>query len=34
MNRIETIEKEVASLSGEELAAFRAWFAEYDDLVG
>ena len=30
MNRIETIEKEVASLSSEELAAFRAWFAEFD----
>ena len=30
MTRIETIEKEVASLSGEELAAFRAWFAEFD----
>lgn len=30
MNRIETIEKEVASLSGDELAAFRAWFAEFD----
>jgi hypothetical protein len=25
MSRIETIEKEVASLSGEELAVFRAW---------
>ena len=30
MTCIETIEKEVASLSGEELAAFRAWFAEFD----
>jgi len=30
MSRIETIEKEVASLSGEELAVFRAWFAEFD----
>jgi len=30
MSRIETIEKEVAALSGEELASFRAWFAEFD----
>lgn len=30
MSRVESIEKEVASLSEEELAAFREWFAEFD----
>ena len=30
MTRVEQIEKEVESLAPEELAAFRAWFAEYD----
>ena len=30
MTRLEQIEKEVESLAPEELAAFRAWFAEYD----
>jgi hypothetical protein len=29
-NRVESIEKEVASLSPDELAAFREWFAEFD----
>lgn len=30
MNKIATIEKEVESLSASELAAFRAWFHEFD----
>jgi hypothetical protein len=30
MTRVEHIEKEVESLAPQELAAFRAWFAEYD----
>ena len=30
MTRLEQIEKEVESLAPDELAAFRAWFAEYD----
>jgi hypothetical protein len=30
MNKIEAIEKNVRSLNLEELAKFRAWFAEYD----
>jgi hypothetical protein len=30
MTRLEQIENEVASLTPDELAAFRAWFAEYD----
>ena len=30
MTRVETLESEVQDLSPEELAAFRAWFAEYD----
>lgn len=30
MTRVESIEKEVASLSEDELASFRGWFAEFD----
>ena len=30
MTKLETLEREVKSLSPEELAAFRAWLAEYD----
>lgn len=30
MGRVEKIEREIQSLSEEELAEFRAWFAEYD----
>lgn len=30
MNKIASIEKEVESLSESELAAFRAWFYEFD----
>ena len=30
MTKLEIIEREVENLSPEELAAFRAWFAEYD----
>lgn len=30
MTKLESLEKEVESLSSRELAAFRAWFAEYD----
>lgn len=30
MTRLERIEKDVQSLSLEELAAFRAWFHQYD----
>lgn len=30
MTKLERIEREVASLSAEELEQFRAWFAEHD----
>jgi hypothetical protein len=30
MNKVEAIEREVRSLSPEELATFRAWFLEFD----
>ena len=30
MTRVEQLEKEVEGLAPEELARFRAWFAEYD----
>jgi len=30
MSRLETLERDVQSLTPEELAKFRAWFAEYD----
>lgn len=30
MTRVEVVESQVRSLTAEELAAFRAWFAEYD----
>jgi len=30
MTRVEAVESQVRSLTAEELAAFRAWFAEYD----
>lgn len=30
MTKLESLEREVANLSPAELAAFRAWFAEYD----
>ena len=30
MTKLESLEKEVANLTPEELAAFRAWFTEYD----
>jgi hypothetical protein len=30
MTKVEQLEKEVERLAPEELAAFRAWFAEYD----
>lgn len=30
MSRVEKIERDVQSLSTEELAQFRAWFAEFD----
>jgi hypothetical protein len=30
MTKVELLEKEVEGLAPEELAAFRAWFAEYD----
>lgn len=30
MNKVEAIEREIRSLSPEELAAFRAWFLEFD----
>ena len=30
MTRVEALEREVQSLTPEELAAFRDWFAEYD----
>ena len=30
MTRVESLEKEVAKLTPEELAAFRVWFLEHD----
>lgn len=30
MNEIEQLERQVEQLSAEDLAAFRAWFAEFD----
>ena len=30
MTKVEAIEREIEKLTGEELAAFRAWFVEYD----
>lgn len=30
MTKLESLEREVANLTPEELAAFRAWFTEYD----
>ena len=33
MNKIEAIEKQIESLSQEELAAFRQWYHEFDALV-
>jgi hypothetical protein len=30
MTKVEALEREVESLTREELAAFREWFAEYD----
>ena len=30
MSRVETVEREVQSLSAEELAAFRKWFHQFD----
>jgi len=30
MSRLETLERDVQSLTPEELAKFRAWLAEYD----
>ena len=30
MNTVQELEKSVRQLSSEELAAFRAWFAEFD----
>jgi hypothetical protein len=30
MSKLEAIEKKVSSLSAEELAKFRRWFAEFD----
>lgn len=30
MTRLETLERDVESLTPRELAAFRAWFAEHD----
>jgi hypothetical protein len=30
MTKLESLEKEVANLTPEELTAFRTWFAEYD----
>jgi len=30
MTRVEAVESQVRSLTAEELAAFRTWFAEYD----
>ena len=33
MGKVEAIEQEVESLSSEELAAFRRWFAKFDAAV-
>lgn len=33
MDKIEAIEKQIESLSPEELAVFRQWFHEFDALV-
>ena len=33
MTKVEQLEKEVQTLTPEELASFRNWFAEYDWLV-
>ena len=33
MDRIEAIEKQIESLSPDELAVFRQWFHEFDALV-
>lgn len=33
MDKIEAIEKQIESLSPEELAVFRQWFHEFDSLV-
>jgi len=33
MTKVEAIEREIQSLSDEELAAFRQWFAEFDAAV-
>jgi hypothetical protein len=33
MTKVEQLEKEVQNLTPEELAAFRAWFAEHDWLM-
>lgn len=33
MTRVEAIEREIRSLSDEELASFRQWFAEFDAAV-
>lgn len=30
MTKVEAIEREIRSLSSEELASFRQWFAEFD----
>jgi len=30
MTKVEALENDVQSLTAEELAAFRSWFAEYD----
>jgi hypothetical protein len=30
MTKVEALEREVANLSAEELAAFREWFSEFD----
>lgn len=30
MSKLEKIEREIASLAPDELARFRAWFAQYD----
>jgi hypothetical protein len=33
MTKVEALETDVQSLTREELAAFRSWFAEYDSQV-
>lgn len=33
MGKIESVEREIKKFSAEELAAFRSWFAEFDELV-